>query len=271
MPLADENRHGPTDVACELDSRRANLTSALGLIESEQSASRGSCFVAGPAARSLLLLWYSADPEQKLPVAVAGYIETAGAVGRPRIQGYLRARRLNENDLRLVMAGAVWDDPSQCGSMTAWSDIDEPVLRWLLKQDSTWFASWNLQLTLRPEPEPEPDFGPGLDSRQIDEALQRLAGDGLIHGERLESVGYASWSRLRVRAQGLIALGEWPDIDAVTSFAGIQALVAALAEDADDPEDKSALKRTVGVMGQLGEGVTEGTLASVLEDAAKEL
>ncbi len=46
VPLADENRHDPTRVVCELDSRRTNLTPATGSIESEQSAaSRPSCFV----------------------------------------------------------------------------------------------------------------------------------------------------------------------------------------------------------------------------------
>ncbi len=40
---------------------------------------RGDCsLVAGPAARSLVLLRYSEDPEQKPPVGVAGYVETAG-------------------------------------------------------------------------------------------------------------------------------------------------------------------------------------------------
>ncbi len=38
----------------------------------------GFCIVAGPAARSLVLLRYSEDPEQKPPVGVAGYVETAG-------------------------------------------------------------------------------------------------------------------------------------------------------------------------------------------------
>jgi hypothetical protein len=40
-------------------------------------------FVAGPATRSLLLLRYSGDPEQKPPAAVAGYIETAGPSWMP--------------------------------------------------------------------------------------------------------------------------------------------------------------------------------------------
>ena len=39
----------------------------------------GFSFVAELAARSLLLLRYSGDPERKRPVGVAGYIETAGS------------------------------------------------------------------------------------------------------------------------------------------------------------------------------------------------
>ena len=38
----------------------------------------GTGIVAGPAARSLLLLRYSGDPEGKPPVAVADYIGSAG-------------------------------------------------------------------------------------------------------------------------------------------------------------------------------------------------
>jgi hypothetical protein len=77
MPLADENRHGPTDVACELDSRRANLTSALGSIESEQSASRGSCL--SPIKAGL-------DPDTR--GHDAGLEDTAAGTGDFRIAGF---------------------------------------------------------------------------------------------------------------------------------------------------------------------------------------
>jgi hypothetical protein len=82
MPLADENRHGPTDVACELDSRRANLTSALGSIESEQSVSRGSCFVAAGEPSRRLPLRRVADLEQQRGSATTEPLRYLGLRGR---------------------------------------------------------------------------------------------------------------------------------------------------------------------------------------------
>ncbi|MFZ0381623.1 MAG: hypothetical protein WAL38_27605, partial [Solirubrobacteraceae bacterium] len=38
VPLAHENHHGPTGVACELDSRRENLASTIGSIAIQHSA-----------------------------------------------------------------------------------------------------------------------------------------------------------------------------------------------------------------------------------------
>jgi hypothetical protein len=153
---------------------------------------------------------------------------------------------------------------------TTWSEIDEPVLHWLLARDEDEGWTGRLQLPLRPQPEPRPEIGPALDSRQVDEGLHRLLDHGLIDGERTDA-GYARWTRLRLRARGLILLGEWPDLDSVASFNGLQALVAILAEQATNYEDQSALRRTAGAIGRLGEGIVESTITSVATEGAKGL
>ncbi len=151
--------------------------------------------------------------------------------------------------------------------MDTWHAVDEPVLRWLLGQrDDPEWTGMVRELQLR-TPEPRPEFGPDLDSRQVDDALTRLEGHRLIAGVRQETVAYAIWSRLRVAADGLIVLGEWPDLDRVAGFEGLRTLIAKLAEQTADDDDKAALRRTAGVIGQLGEGV----VGSVLEALGGEI
>lgn len=151
--------------------------------------------------------------------------------------------------------------------MTTWTEIDEPILRWLLEREEDPKWTGRLHLTMRPEPETLSQFG-GLDNAEVDAALVRLADHMLIAGNRGETTGYARWTSLRLRADGLILLGEWPDLDRIASATGLQTLIAALAEDAEDAEDRTALRRTASAVGRLGEGVIEETIASIAIDAA---
>lgn len=150
--------------------------------------------------------------------------------------------------------------------VTTWSEIDEPVLCWLLERDVDPEWKGSIQLTLRPQPEAVVELG-GLDTAQIDAALLRLQDHMLIAGHRSEAIGYSRWSRLRLRAEGLILLGEWPDLDRIASATGLQALLAALAEQAEDAGQQGDLRRTVGAIGRLGEAIVEDTMASVAADA----
>ena len=134
--------------------------------------------------------------------------------------------------------------------------------------------AWNgriEELTLRPNPVARPELGGDLDSRQIDEGLQRLVDHRLIDGSRVETIGYAHWTRLRLRGKGLIVLGEWPDLDRVAGAAGMQTLLAALAERAESPDDKSVLRQTAATVGRIGEGIVEQTLGSIGADLASGL
>src|SRR5438105_3780651 len=123
---------------------------------------------------------------------------------------------------------------------------------------------------MRPAPETLPQLG-GLDNAEVDTALVRLADHMLIAGNRGETTGYARWTSLRLRADGLILLGEWPDLDRIASATGLQTLIAALAEDAEDAEDRTALRRTAGAVGRLEAAVPPAMVAEIvgrLDDSA---
>jgi hypothetical protein len=155
--------------------------------------------------------------------------------------------------------------------MSTWSESDEPVLRWLREQGSSFLPeTWNLKLGLRRSVEP-PDEVPGLSSEQMDQALTRLLEHGLIDGRRQETIGYAFWSGLRMTARGMQVLGEWPDLDQLTSAVGMKMLLNELAKSATDTEDQGALRRMVGVIGEVGEGIALSTLNTAVEDLGGEL
>ncbi len=152
--------------------------------------------------------------------------------------------------------------------MTIWSDIDEPVLRWLVAWSDD--PEWRSRMLELPVYQPEDctdELGLSLDSRQVHEALTRLRDYGLITGE-LHLTECAIWSHLRLTADGLVLLGEWPDLDGVASFEGLQALLARLAAGVEDDDERSAVRRAVGTIGRLGKGVVDSELESLGEGIA---
>jgi hypothetical protein len=152
--------------------------------------------------------------------------------------------------------------------VTIWSDVDEPVLQWLLKSsDNAEWRSGMLELSLYGPEDCADELGLSLDSRQLHEALTRLRDYGLIAG-KLHLSECAIWSHLRLTADGLIVLGEWPDLDGVASFEGLQALLARLAAGVEDNDERSALRRAAGAIGRLGKGVVDSELESLSEGIA---
>lgn len=144
--------------------------------------------------------------------------------------------------------------------MSTWIESDEPVLRWLREQGSSFLPeTWNLKLGLRDSVEP-PDEVSGLNSEQMDRTLTRLFEYGLLDGRRQETIGYAFWSGLRMTARGMQILGEWPDLDQLTSAVGLKMLFNELAKSATNTEDQGALRRMVGIIGEVGEGIALSTL-----------
>lgn len=78
----------------------------------------------------------------------------------------------------------------------------EAVLRQLLGRDTPRVLSL--------EPETEGDF-PGLLGQDVDASLREALHRGLIEGERVLAAGPGiDWVNLRLRVEGLQALGEWP-------------------------------------------------------------
>lgn len=152
--------------------------------------------------------------------------------------------------------------------MSTWTEIDERVLRWLLDQDSNPDWAGRIKLIVYGQPQPFPDLNGELDSRQADEALTRLHGHGLLAGVRTGTVMAAFWSGLRLAPRGLILVGEWPDLDRMASLEGLQAVFGGLAKQAEDAGDRTALRRTAGAIGRLGEGIVGSTIESLGEELA---
>lgn len=154
--------------------------------------------------------------------------------------------------------------------MSRWEEVDEPVLRWLAARPSSFIHSWALDLGIRREI-PACEEIPGLDERDVDGALTRLKGHGLIDGNRQESIEKAYWSRLRVTGLGLQILGEWPDLDRLSQAAGLRLLLTKIADESDDPDEQQHLRRLVGFMGSVGDGIVDQTVRDALGAGVDEL
>lgn len=155
--------------------------------------------------------------------------------------------------------------------MTVWTEIDEPVLRFVAAQESSMPPSWRWRLQLRPEAVTSTEID-GLGERQIDEAMLRLQSAGLVDAaERSETIGYATWSRPRVTALGSMVLGVWPDLDRVDAVEALQVSLAALADKESDPQRAGALRHAAGLLGSLGTTIALKLVGSAAGEAAREI
>src|SRR5918994_631209 len=99
--------------------------------------------------------------------------------------------------------------------MARWDEVDVRVLRWAFAESPS-LPRWYYQFETDP-PEEIPELD-GLPGDEFDRSLTRLHGYGLIDGQRAQMMmGTTRWSNVRITALGLIALGEWPDLDRLTS------------------------------------------------------
>jgi hypothetical protein len=112
---------------------------------------------------------------------------------------------------------------------------------------------------------------PDLNSREVDESLRRLLSYGLIDGRASDAMQSTAWSSLRLTAQGLIALGEWPDLDRVASAATLHRILHAVADQAEDEDARSALIRTAGVVSRTSDDVLRSTASELAHDLGKEI
>lgn len=150
--------------------------------------------------------------------------------------------------------------------MTTWTDIDEPVLRFLAEQPASVMPGWDWHLALRP-PVDSSEIQ-GLDERQIDEALFRLESVGLMDSrDRSETVAYAVWYKPRVTALGSMVLGVWPDLDRVDAVESLQVSLAALAEQEPDSERQGALRRAAAMLASLSGSIATRLAADAAAQA----
>lgn len=145
-------------------------------------------------------------------------------------------------------------------SGTLWDRVDEPVLRWVASLGSAMSEGSRVDLELR-KPHPFPGIS-GLTSQDVQESILRLRSHGLIDATEAAGMQHSTWTRLRVTAQGLIVLGEWPDLDRVATAASLHRLLRALSEDAPK-EEQTALRRAAGVVSRTADEVLRGTVADM--------
>jgi hypothetical protein len=108
----------------------------------------------------------------------------------------------------------------------------------------------------------------GVDPLDVDAALHRLYGAGFISGNSDGDMHL--WWRLRLAPNGLIYLGEWPDVELATSSEALRVILRALADEAPE-EQKDALARTAGFIGRTMDGVLRDTVNTVARDVGKDL
>jgi hypothetical protein len=85
---------------------------------------------------------------------------------------------------------------------TTWERVDLPALCFVASCD--YRAVWRFNKDDEPS-----DEIPALTNTELDGSLRRLEGYDLIRGDRGETFGNFSWSRLRPTSDGWRVLGEW--------------------------------------------------------------
>ncbi len=144
----------------------------------------------------------------------------------------------------------------------SWDRLELPVLRWSLELPT--FAQVEL---FRSEPV---EGLPGLAGEQVDDALRRLEGDGLLVGHRVEGAGAFYWDGPRPTAKGLRLLGEWPPAEETSLQEVLAAALQRLAEDLPDQEQASVARRGGSGVTKMAGGVANDTLKAELRRLAGE-
>jgi hypothetical protein len=145
-----------------------------------------------------------------------------------------------------------------------WERVDERVLHWVATLPPS--RSSRVIYDFRSNSE-EPGPIEGLTPPEIDRSLRRLHQERFVNGQ-CDPLG--RWWRLRLGPVGLVYLGEWPDVELVTSAAMIHRVLRAIAEIAPAGE-KDAVTRAAGVVGRTVDGVVRDTLGEIAHDVGSEL
>src|SRR4051794_26638780 len=109
-----------------------------------------------------------------------------------------------------------------------WDRVDLPVLEWVA--EAAYDLRWRFD---RGKPT---DELPELSGDEVDAALRRLEDHGLVAKlERVETIGFFEWIRLRPTADGLRVLGEWPPTEEADMGAALVVLLRSLAAEEAEP------------------------------------
>ena len=148
--------------------------------------------------------------------------------------------------------------------VVAWEDLELPVLRWIHTtppEDTGGVDTGDL----RPGNNPAKVL-PEVTESQLDEALRRLEQYGLIVGMRGETSGLVFWMQLRVTANGLRLLGEWPPAEGATINEALAAVLRRLAPELSE-EGATAARRAGSALAK----IPAGAVYDVLKEQAHRL
>lgn len=146
----------------------------------------------------------------------------------------------------------------------AWEDLDLPALRWVHAappEEAGGVSTGDLHSGDSPA-----EVLPELMESQLDEALRRLKQHGLIAGERGETIGFAFWMQLRVTADGLRVLGEWPPAEGAAINDALALVLRHLAPELPE-DDATAARRAGSALAKM----SAATVLDVVKDQAQRL
>jgi hypothetical protein len=107
---------------------------------------------------------------------------------------------------------------------------------------------------------------PKLTESQFDQALRRLEQHGLIVGERGETSDLVDWLHLRLTADGLRVLGEWPPAEGAAINDALAAVLRQLAPKLPD-DDATAARQAGSALARM----SAGAVYDVLKEEAQRL
>jgi DNA-binding PadR family transcriptional regulator len=135
----------------------------------------------------------------------------------------------------------------------AWEDLELLALRWLHAsppEDAGGVSTGEMHLGGENAAQGLPE----LTESQFDQALRRLEQHGLIVGERDETSDLVYWLHLRLSANGLRVLGEWPPAEGAAINDALAAVLCQLAPELPD-DDATATRQAGSTLTKMSAGI----------------
>lgn len=145
--------------------------------------------------------------------------------------------------------------------MSAWSERDLRVLRWLHDspaEHGMLATNWNSEAE-------HPDL-PGLSDRDVHVSVETLADAGLVSysTQNLESSGGVLWLEFQVSGAGLQALGEWPAFEMLETPENLGRLLEAFADMAPSDEEEGNLRTAAATVRSKAPEAVRGLATAVV-------